>query len=60
MNQLVLSNPSNDYKPQVRSIVLRKRGTMRGVRLISLDSLLAYIYSQADDKQEGDWRDGDV
>jgi hypothetical protein len=48
LNQLILPNPENGFKPPVRSVVLRKRGAIRGVRLIFLDSLVAYIREQAD------------
>ena len=46
-NQLILPTKDNGYKPPVRSVVLRKRGAVRGVRLIFLDSLIAYIREQA-------------
>ena len=43
MNQLVLSCKENDFKPPVESKVLRKRGTIRGTRLIVFDSLMEYL-----------------
>lgn len=43
LNELILSHP-----PQVRSSVLKKRGAFRGVRLIHVDSLLAFIRSQTE------------
>lgn len=46
LNELVLPNASNNNKPQVRSIVLRKPGRERGIRLIHLGSLLAYLNRQ--------------
>ena len=44
MNQLVLPCKENDFKPPVESKVLRKRGTIRGTRLIVFDSLLSLIH----------------
>jgi hypothetical protein len=45
LNTLVSPCRENGYKPPVRSCTLRRRGTMRGVRLVDLQSLLAYIDS---------------
>jgi len=45
MNALILPTVGNGYKPPVKSFVLRKRGAKTGVRLISWDSLTAYIYA---------------
>ena len=33
----------NDHKPPVRSLVVKKRGAIRGIRLINYDSLLDYL-----------------
>lgn len=40
-----LSVPSevNGGVPPVKSVVLRKRGAIRGIRLLSYDSLMAYL-----------------
>ena len=43
LNQLVLPCKENDFKPPVQSKVLRKRGTIRGTRLIVFDSLMGYL-----------------
>ena len=43
LNQLVLPCKENDFKPPVESKVLRKRGTIRGTRLIVFDSLMEYL-----------------
>ena len=43
MNQLVLPCKENDFKPPVESKVLRKRGIIRGTRLIVFDSLMEYL-----------------
>ena len=47
LNELVLPNETNNHKPPVRSIVLRKPGRARGIRLIDLSSLLDYLNVQA-------------
>ena len=46
MNELVIPSEANSYLPPVRSAVIKKRGAMRGIRLISFDSLMAYIDKQ--------------
>jgi hypothetical protein len=33
----------NDGVPPVKSVVLRKRGALRGIRLINYDSLMQYL-----------------
>ena len=43
LNQLVLPCKENDFKPPVESKVLRKRGIIRGTRLIVFDSLMEYL-----------------
>jgi hypothetical protein len=45
MCELVLPCAANDFKPPVRSVVLRKKGKARGIRLIDYASLMAYINS---------------
>ncbi len=35
----------NGHKPPVRSIALKKKGAFRGTRLISVESLIAFIES---------------
>lgn len=39
LNELILGT-----NPPVRSVVLRKRGTTRGIRLIDVQSLLAHLH----------------
>lgn len=34
---------ANNGDPPVKSVVLRKRGALRGIRLISFDSLMAHL-----------------
>ena len=43
LNQLILPCKTNNYRPPVRSCVLRKRGARTGVRLIDIASLREYI-----------------
>ena len=45
LNELTIPGPANEGKPQVKSVVLRKRGATRGIRLINYDSLMAYLAS---------------
>lgn len=42
-NGLILATPANDYKPKVKSYVIRRRGSRTGVRLIDYDSAMAFI-----------------
>ena len=43
LNELTIAGPANDGLPPVKSVVLRKRGALRGIRLISYDSLMRYL-----------------
>lgn len=43
LNELTIAGPANDGAPPVKSVVLRKRGALRGIRLISYDSLMRYL-----------------
>jgi hypothetical protein len=43
LNELTIPGPANDGTPPVKSVVLRKRGALRGIRLISYDSLMRYL-----------------
>lgn len=43
LNELTIPCPANDHKPPVKSVVIRKRGAARGIRLVSYDSLMAYL-----------------
>ena len=45
MNEMVLPCAANGFKPPVKSISLRKRGQTKAVRLVSYDSLMAYLRS---------------
>ncbi|MDA1067773.1 MAG: hypothetical protein O3C43_14870 [Verrucomicrobia bacterium] len=44
LNELILPTAENP-NPPVRSVLIRKRGAMRGVRLIVYDSLMNYLNS---------------
>jgi hypothetical protein len=48
MTELCVPGPANDNTPPVRSVVIRKRNATRGIRLISYDSLTAYLASLGD------------
>jgi len=43
LNELILPTQSNGGRPPVKSVVHKKRHAQRGVRLIEVDSLLAYL-----------------
>ena len=43
LNELVIPSEVNNFYPPVKSAVIKKRGAMRGIRLISYDSLMAYF-----------------
>ncbi len=47
LNELTIPGPANDGHPPVKSVVLRKRGALRGIRLISYDSLMAHLENLA-------------
>lgn len=43
--ELILPCPANGFKPPVRSKVVKKKHASRGIRLIEVASLLAYLNS---------------
>jgi hypothetical protein len=43
LNELTIPGPGNDGHPPVKSVVLRKRGALRGIRLVNYDSLMRYL-----------------
>lgn len=43
LNELILPCSANGFKPPVRSVVLKKRHAVRGVRLIVVESLLDHL-----------------
>ena len=53
LNELILPCPTNDGRPPVvKSFALRKRGSLRGTRLIVYDSLMAYLRSKLNESNE--------
>jgi hypothetical protein len=48
LNDLILPTKANDFKPPVRSVVLRKRGAKTGIRLIEVASLRKYLRDHYD------------
>jgi len=46
LNLLILPCQENNWRPPVKSIVLRRKRTKKGVRLIEIASLRAYIQEQ--------------
>lgn len=51
LNFLVLPCKENNYRPLVKSSVLRRRGARTGVRLINVESLRAFI-----EANEQEWK----
>ena len=45
MAELTVPCEANGHKPPVKSLVIKKRGATRGIRLINYDSLLAHLRS---------------
>jgi hypothetical protein len=43
LNELTIAGPANGGVAPVKSVVLRKRGALRGIRLISYHSLMGYL-----------------
>ena len=53
LNELVLPCPANDFKPPVKSIVLRRKGAVKGCRLISYSALIFFLNKLAQEQTEG-------
>jgi hypothetical protein len=53
-NQRILPSASNGYSPEIKSIVDRKPGKVRGVRLILYESALGYFLRIAEQQTSGD------
>ncbi|HZR19020.1 MAG TPA: hypothetical protein VFE51_17160 [Verrucomicrobiae bacterium] len=47
LNLLILPSSENNFRPPVRSVVLRRKGAKTGVRLIDVQSLRGFILSHA-------------
>jgi len=41
--ELAVPGAANDFKPPVKSILIKKRNAQRGIRLINFDSLIEYL-----------------
>jgi len=52
LNMLVLPNKMNGWNPPVKSVSLRPKGALRGVRLVHFDSLLKYLYQRMDEQNQ--------
>jgi hypothetical protein len=52
LNSLILPTLENEFRPPVKSFVLRKRAARSGVRLIDRESLVTYI--RAHQQQPGE------
>lgn len=48
LNELILPTPRNDFKPFVRSFVLRRKGSRTGIRLIDFQDLRRHILAHAE------------
>lgn len=53
LNLLILPCRENNFRPPVKSIVLRRTRARKGVRLIEIASLRAYIRGQLDAPETG-------
>ena len=50
--ELILPSESNNYKPPVKSVSLRKPGQIKGTRLIVFQSLLDYLRDEVEAFQQ--------
>ena len=46
LNRLILPCPSNDFRPPVKSVSLRRPGAQKGKRLIHLQGLLSFLHRE--------------
>lgn len=51
-NQRVLPTAENNFKPPIRSIVVKQSGAKRGIRLIVFESAKSYFLALAENQQE--------
>ena len=49
LNELLIPCAANGFRPPVRSILIKKRGAARGIRLINRQSLKGYLQHLADE-----------
>ena len=52
MYGLLTPTEENGYSPPVKSVSLRKRGQIKGTRLVVYQSLIDYLYGQVDQFQQ--------
>ena len=52
MYGLLTPTEENDYRPPVKSVSLRKRGQIKGTRLVVYQSLIDYLYGQVNEFQQ--------
>ena len=50
--ELILASETNNYNPPVKSVSLRKKGQIKGTRLIVLQSLLDYLKKEVETFQQ--------
>lgn len=48
--ELSIPSASNGFNPPVRSVLVKRRGALRGIRLINYASLLGYLHSLEDEQ----------
>jgi len=46
ISRLILPAEANGYNPPVRSVCLRQKGRIRGIRLVDYASLIGYLNAQ--------------
>ena len=51
--ELVAPSAANNFNPPVQSVVLRKRGATRGIRLVRYDSLMTYLRALSEGDNAG-------
>lgn len=49
---LILPNKENGHNPPVKSVSLRKRGQVKGTRLVVYQSLIDYLHGQVEQFQQ--------
>ena len=52
MYGLLIPTKENDYRPPVKSVSLRKRGQVKGTRLVVYRSLIDYLHGQVEQFQQ--------
>ena len=52
MYGLLIPTEENEYRPPVKSVSLRKRGQVKGTRLVVYQSLIDYLHAQVEQFQQ--------